>query len=113
VPKNVSGKERFTQTSSRFFRFLVHHYAALHYLANAHLHALDHLEDGGSSLTLNCGYGYGFSVREIVDTVSFVSGNAVPTHEAPHRAGDCAAVVADTSQIKEKFEWSLKHDDLD
>jgi UDP-glucose 4-epimerase len=82
-------------------------------LANAHVKALDHLEDGGSSLTLNCGYGHGFTVREVVDAVARVSGNPVPTREAPRRAGDPAVIVADPSQIKEIFEWQPKFDDLD
>jgi UDP-glucose 4-epimerase len=82
-------------------------------LANAHVKALDHLEDGGSSLTLNCGYGHGFTVREVIDTVARVSGNPVPTREAPRRAGDPAVIVADPSQIKEIFEWQPKYDDLD
>lgn len=76
-------------------------------------HALDHLEDGGNSLTLNCGYGHGFSVREVIDTVARVSGTQVPTREAPRRAGDPAAIVADPSRIKAAFEWHPKYDDLD
>lgn len=82
-------------------------------LANAHLHALDHLELGGNSIVLNCGYGHGFSVREVIETVSRVSGNTVPARDAPRRAGDPAAIVADPSQIKKVFEWRPKYDDLD
>jgi UDP-glucose 4-epimerase len=82
-------------------------------LANAHIHALDHLEVGGDSIILNCCYGHGFSVREVVETVSRVSGNTVPTKEAPRRAGDPASVVADPTKIKEIFEWQPKFDDLD
>jgi len=82
-------------------------------LANAHVKALDHLEDGGSSLTLNCGYGHGFTVREVIDTVARVSGNPVPTREALRRAGDPAVIVVDPSQIKKIFEWQPKYDDLD
>jgi UDP-glucose 4-epimerase len=82
-------------------------------LANAHIHALDHLELGGNSIILNCGYGHGFSVREVVETVSRVTGEAIPTREAPRRAGDPASIVADPSQIKEVFEWQPKYDDLD
>ena len=82
-------------------------------LATAHVNALDHLEDGGNSLTLNCGYGHGFSVREVIDTVARVTENHVPTREAPRRAGDPPVIVADPSQIKEIFAWKPKYDDLD
>jgi UDP-glucose 4-epimerase len=82
-------------------------------LANAHVHALDHLEMGGEALTLNCGYGHGFSVREVVDTVSRVVGARVPTREVPRRAGDPAAVVADPTRLKQLFQWQPKHDNLD
>ncbi len=82
-------------------------------LANAHVHALDHLEDGGNSLTLNCGYGHGFSVREVIDTVARVTESHVPTREAPRRAGDPPVIVADPTQIKEIFAWKPKYDDLD
>jgi UDP-glucose 4-epimerase len=82
-------------------------------LANAHVHALDHLENDGESLVLNCGYGHGFSVREVIDTVSKVSGVKVPTREAPRRAGDPAAIVSDPSRIKARFCWRPRHDDLE
>ena len=82
-------------------------------LADAHIHALDHLEAEGESLTLNCGYGHGFSVREVIEAVSRVAGESVPTREAPRRAGDPATIVADPSRIKERFGWRPKHDDLE
>jgi UDP-glucose 4-epimerase len=82
-------------------------------LAAVHALALDHLEKGGESVTLNCGYGRGFSVREVVDTVSKAAGRKLPTREAPRRAGDPAELVADSTQLKHKFAWRPAHDDLE
>jgi UDP-glucose 4-epimerase len=82
-------------------------------LVAAHALALDHLERGGESLTLNCGYGHGFSVREVVDTVSKVAGHRIPTKEAPRRAGDTAELVADSTRLKRGFSWKPAHDDLE
>ena len=82
-------------------------------LVAAHAHALDHLAQGGESVTLNCGYGHGFSVREVIDTVAKVAGDKIPTREAPRRAGDPAELVADSAKLKSKFGWRPAHDDLD
>lgn len=82
-------------------------------LVAAHALALDHLERGGASLTLNCGYGHGFSVREVVDVVSKVVGRKIPTKEGPRRAGDSAQLVADSTKLKRRFSWSPAHDDLE
>jgi len=81
-------------------------------LVEAHLLALDHLEEGGGSLTLNCGYGHGFSVREVIDAVSEVSGHALKAREVDRRAGDPAELVADATMLKKKFGWRPRHDDL-
>lgn len=82
-------------------------------LVAAHALALDHLERGGASLTLNCGYGHGFSVREVVDVVSKVVGRKIPTKEGPRRAGDSSELVADSTKLKRRFSWSPAHDDLE
>jgi UDP-glucose 4-epimerase len=82
-------------------------------LVAAHALALDHLEQGGASLTLNCGYGHGFSVREVIDMVSKVVGRGIPTKEGPRRAGDSAQLVADSTKLKRRFSWSPAHDDLE
>ncbi len=82
-------------------------------LVAAHALALDHLERGGAPLTLNCGYGHGFSVREVVDVVSKVVGRKIPTKESPRRAGDSAQLVADSTKLKRRFSWSPAHDDLE
>jgi UDP-glucose 4-epimerase len=82
-------------------------------LADAHLQALDYLNDGGSSQVLNCGYGTGHSVREVVDTVQRLSGVDFPVEETSRRRGDAAEVVADPSRLKDLFGWQPQHDDLD
>ena len=81
-------------------------------LVAAHALALDHLEQGGASTVLNCGYGHGFSVREVVDAVSRVVGKTIPTREAPPRPGDPEALVADSSKLQTQFGWRPAYDDL-
>jgi len=74
---------------------------------------LQYLLDGGSSTTLNCGYGHGFSVREVLDTLARVSATPFPVTEAERRAGDPAELVADSGLIKQVLQWSPRHDDLE
>ena len=82
-------------------------------LVAAHAHALDHLQQGGASTVLNCGYGHGFSVREVVDTVSKVTGRRIATRETQRRAGDPPELVADSSKLQKQFGWRPSHDDLE
>lgn len=82
-------------------------------LADAHLAALDHLRGGGGSLTLNCGYGRGYSVLEVVDVMKRVSGIDFPVKLSPRRAGDPAAIVAGAARIRAELGWVPRHDDLD
>jgi UDP-glucose 4-epimerase len=81
-------------------------------LAAAHLDALKHLRGGGDTLVLNCGYGRGYSVREVIDTVKRVSGVDFPVSLAPPRAGDPAAIVARADRIRAELGWRPKLDDL-
>lgn len=81
-------------------------------VATAHADALLYLRGGGASAVLNCGYGRGFSVREVIGMVKAVSGNDFPVVESPRRAGDPARVVADSQLIREHLGWQPKHDDL-
>lgn len=81
-------------------------------LARAHLAALDHLREGGTSLTLNCGYGRGYSVREVVEVVKQVSGVDFPVTIAERRAGDPASLVARADRIRAELGWTPAHDDL-
>ena len=82
-------------------------------LAAAHIKAIDHLVKGGSSITVNCGYGHGFSVREVLDKVRKVTGVDFPIDEGPRRPGDPAVLIADASKIRNEFGWQPQHDDLD
>lgn len=82
-------------------------------LASAHLKALDYLADGGDSLRLNCGYGQGYSVKEVVEMVKKVSGVDFTVIETNRRAGDPPNLIADNSRIKSLLNWSPHNDDLE
>ena len=81
-------------------------------LTRAHSDALLYLYDGGRSLTLNCGYGHGFSVREVVSAVKRASGVDFKVESAPRRAGDPARIVANNAQIRATLGWEPRFDDL-
>lgn len=82
-------------------------------LAAAHIDALDYLADGGESETLNCGYGHGFTVKEVVDTVRDVSGVDFEAEPEDRRAGDPPELIADASRIGDVLGWSPQYDDLE
>lgn len=82
-------------------------------LAQAHLCALNYLEAGGKSTSANCGYGYGYSVLEIIDAVKRVSGVNFAVRMAPRRAGDPAILVAGNDRVCNEFGFSPKRADLD
>lgn len=82
-------------------------------LADAHLRALDHLRAGGDPLLLNCGYGHGYSVREVIDAVARASGSALDVVERPRRAGDPPSLVARSDRLRTRLGWRPRHDDLD
>jgi UDP-glucose 4-epimerase len=82
-------------------------------LADAHLKAVDYLRSGGGSQVLNCGYGHGYSVREVLDSVARVSGKALRIQEVPRRAGDPATLIARCDRIREVLGWQPALDDLD
>ena len=83
-------------------------------LASAHLSAIDYLDRGGASTTLNCGYGHGYSVREVVKMVEHVNGGrALPVVESPRRAGDPPSLVARAERIREVLGWTPRLDDLE
>ena len=82
-------------------------------LAAAHLLALEYLIKGGASDTFNCGYGHGYSVREVLDAVDRVSAYEVERVESPRRAGDPPALTADSAKIRSRLEWRPRYDDLD
>ncbi len=83
-------------------------------LAAAHLLALEALiADPATSHRLNCGYGRGFSVLEVLDAVDRVTNLAIPRRLEPRRAGDPDALVADAGEIRRRFGWTPGLDDLD
>jgi len=82
-------------------------------LIEAHMNALSHLRNGGTSRILNCGYGRGYSVLEVVDAMKRVSGRELIVNLAERRPGDSPEIVADSSAIKREFGWQPQHDNLD
>jgi UDP-glucose 4-epimerase len=81
-------------------------------LVLAHSAALRALRSGAPSTTLNCGYGHGYSVNEVIDTVKRVSGVDFRVKNAPPRDGDAAMIVADSAQIRQTLAWQPQYDDL-
>ena len=82
-------------------------------LAEAHVLALDYLRAGEGSIALNCGYGRGSSVLEVVDAVKRVSGIDFPVVTTARRPGDPAELVASADRIREVLGWQPRYDDLD
>ena len=82
-------------------------------LAAAHLKAIDHLRAGGASQVLNCGYGHGYSVREVLDTVQRVHGAPLNIIEQGRRAGDPPALIAGATKIREVLGWEPRYDNLE
>lgn len=82
-------------------------------LAQAHLCALDYLRQGGESTTLNCGYGHGYSVREVLRMVERVHGAPFRIREEARRAGDPPSLIAGAEKIRRVLGWQPEHDDLE
>jgi UDP-glucose 4-epimerase len=82
-------------------------------LASAHLKALDYLAAGGASTTLNCGYGHGYSVREVIRMVERVHGKPLKVVESPRRPGDPPTLVAHAERIRSVLGWTPSYDDLE
>jgi len=81
-------------------------------LAAAHLAALDHLRDGNGGGVFNCGYGHGYSVMQVLETVQKVAGRSIDIRHTDRRAGDPAELVSDPSKIKSTLAWTPSLDDL-
>ena len=81
-------------------------------LINAHILALEYLLDRGKSDIFNCGYGHGYSVREVIEAAKEVTNVDIPIQETDRRAGDPPLLVADSFKLKQKLKWNPKHDDL-
>jgi len=82
-------------------------------LADAHLKALAYLRKGGQSTTLNCGYGRGYSVREVLAMVERLAGVKLDIREEPRRAGDPPSLVAQADRIRSVLAWEPRLDDLE
>jgi UDP-glucose 4-epimerase len=81
-------------------------------LVRAHKRAVEHLRNGGENLILNCGYGRGYSVLEVVDVVKGVSGSNFEVRLVGRRAGDPAFLVAANANIRKFLNWHPEFDDL-
>lgn len=82
-------------------------------LASAHVKALEYLENGGESSTFNCGYGHGYSVREVLNTVERVNGSKLNIIEEPRRAGDPPMLIARADRIRSTLNWEPAYDNLE
>ncbi len=82
-------------------------------LASAHLKALEYLQDTNESGVFNCGYGHGFSVKEVLDTMKKVTGVDFAVEVKQRRAGDPAVLISNNSKITKIMKWIPKYDDLE
>jgi len=82
-------------------------------LATAHVNALTYLRDGGKSLIANCGYGHGYSVREVISSVEKIAGIKLAVREEPRRAGDPPSLIARAERVRKVLQWTPRLDDLD
>jgi UDP-glucose 4-epimerase len=82
-------------------------------LANAHLKALERMRNGGGCMVANCGYGDGFSVLEVLETVKKVHGKPFDIRFAGRRPGDAVRIVANPGKAKSELQWEPKYDDLE
>ena len=82
-------------------------------LIAAHLLALDALRAGAAPSIYNCGYGQGYSVREVANAVERLTGTPLPVRESPRRPGDPATLIADSTKLKRELHWQPRHQDLD
>lgn len=81
-------------------------------LVDAHVKALHHLEENDENLVLNCGYGRGFSVREVLAATNSIITEPLDIRTAPRRPGDPPRLISDPSEIRRRLHWQPKHDDL-
>jgi UDP-glucose 4-epimerase len=80
-------------------------------LADAHIKAVDYLQDNDSDI-FNCGYGKGFSVQEVIETMKSSTNTDFKVEIAPRRAGDPASLISNNTKIKTKMDWISKYNDL-
>ena len=82
-------------------------------LAEVHVKALEYLMDNGRSRVYNCGYGHGYSVREVISSAKRITGIDFPVEETDRRPGDSPAIVADNSKVRKELHWIPHYDDID
>jgi len=82
-------------------------------LADAHIRALNYLVETGRTEIMNCGYGHGFSVKEVVSVAKKVTGIDFPVEETDRRAGDPPELIADSAKLRRLTGWQPRHDDLE
>ena len=81
-------------------------------LVDAHLKALHYLEKDGLSGIFNCGYGQGYSVFEVIETLNKITGRKINTMSMPRRKGDIESLIANNSKITSNFNWKPKYNSL-
>ena len=82
-------------------------------LAQAHILAMEYLQNGGESSIFNLGNGVGFTVKEVIDTAREVTGHPIPAVESPRRAGDPAQLVASSEKARTVLGWKPQYNDLE
>ena len=82
-------------------------------LAAAHVSALQYLEAGGAPEAMNCGYGRGMTVKEVISSLERVLGRPVEKSSAPRRAGDPPILISDPAKLKRLLDWTPRHDSID
>jgi UDP-glucose 4-epimerase len=82
-------------------------------LADVHVAALEHLEGDGEPDVLNCGYGRGYTVKEVIATLETIVGRRVPVTIGERRAGDAARFVADVERLRRRLGWRPRYDSLE
>ena len=81
--------------------------------STAHRLALQRLRGGGGSLVANCGYGHGYSVLEVMESVKRVYGGEIDVRIGGRRPGDAVAIVANSDLARSAFGWQPRLDNLD
>jgi len=91
----------------------VRDYISVSDLADVHVLSLDYLLDNNKSLIMNCGYGYGYSVKEILNKINLIIDNPLNIKIGKRRKGDAISLIADIQKIKKILKWEPKHNKLD
>ena len=82
-------------------------------LADIHIKSLEYLLTNKQSKIINCGYGNGYSVKEVLDMANLICGNKIKIINGPRRTGDAQMLVSDISKLKQLIDWTPKYNKLD